>query len=302
MKSYDVLGLGIGSIDDLTYVERFPPANTKVPALSRERQCGGLTMTALVAATRLGATCAYAGQLGRDANSREVLVAMKREHIDTSHVIFLPQARPVVSTIIVGQARGTRNIFPLHSPVEGAHASRPDAEVIRAAKVLFVDHIGIEGQTRAARITREAGHDVVGDIENPQVLEHRELFDLVNHLIMSEEFATLASGSADPIEAVQRLFSASQSLVAVTCGALGCWFQFDEACGVQHQPAFRVNVVDTTGCGDVFHGAYAAALAMGLPAPERIRFATAAAALKATRRGGQAGAPTRAQLDEFLAA
>jgi len=300
MKTYDILGLGIGTIDDLTYVEHFPLANTKVPALSRERHCGGLTMTALVAAARLGARCAYAGQLGHDADSREVLAVMAREQIDISHVVFLPDARPVVSTIIVGEAEGTRNIFPLHSPVEGAHPSLPEAEVIRAAKVLFVDHIGIPGQTRAARISREAGCDVVGDIENKSVLEHRELFDRVNHLIMSEEFAALASGSADPVEAVQRLFSASRSLVAVTQGPLGCWFQFDDAHGVLHQPAFPVNVIDTTGCGDVFHGAYAAALALGLPPAERIRFASAAAALKATRRGGQAGAPTRAQLDALL--
>ena len=300
MTTYDILGLGIAAIDTLTYVERFPPPNTKVPALSREQHCGGLTMTALVAAARLGARCVYAAQLGHDADSQTVIDVLQREHIDTSQVVFDPRARPVVSTIIVGQAEGTRNIFPFHAEVEGAHPTLPADEVVRAARVVFVDHIGLEGQTRAARIAREAGHDVVGDIENKHLLEQRDLFDRVNHLIMSEEFAALASGSTDPAEAVRRLFTPGRNVVAVTCGDKGCWYQFDAAQGVLHQPAFPVNVVDTTGCGDVFHGAYAAALAEGLPVPARFRIASAAAALKATRRGGQAGAPTRPQLEAFL--
>jgi len=68
-----------------------------------------------------------------------------------------------------------------------------------------------------------------------------------------------------------------------------------------YQPAYRVQVMDTTGCGDVFHGAYASALVRGLELPERIRFASAAAALKATQPGGQAGIPSRAAVEEFLA-
>jgi sugar/nucleoside kinase (ribokinase family) len=69
---------------------------------------------------------------------------------------------------------------------------------------------------------------------------------------------------------------------------------------VAHQPAFPVAVVDTTGCGDVFHGAYAAGLVRGLGVMERVRLAAAAAALKATRPGGQAGAPTLAEVEQFL--
>ena len=69
----------------------------------------------------------------------------------------------------------------------------------------------------------------------------------------------------------------------------------------RHQPAYRVEVVDTTGCGDVFHGAYAAGLAQGVGTAERVRLATATAALKATRHGGQAGIPSRAAVEAFLA-
>jgi sugar/nucleoside kinase (ribokinase family) len=85
----------------------------------------------------------------------------------------------------------------------------------------------------------------------------------------------------------------------VTCGERGIWYTArNEA--VRHFPAFAIKAVDTTGCGDVFHGACAVVLAEGLAVEERIRFASAAAALKATRHGGQEAIPTRAVVERFL--
>jgi len=89
-------------------------------------------------------------------------------------------------------------------------------------------------------------------------------------------------------------------VVVVTCGADGCWYLEPGSATPRHQPAFTVKVVDTTGCGDVFHGAYATGLARGMPVAERIRFAAAAAALKATQTGGQAGIPSLAEVQSFL--
>ena len=94
----------------------------------------------------------------------------------------------------------------------------------------------------------------------------------------------------------------SRAAVVVTCGADGCWYVDGSNRGdVRHFPAFAIDVVDTTGCGDVFHGAYAAALAEGQELYRRVAFASAAAALKGTRYGGQAGCPTRQAVDRFLA-
>jgi sugar/nucleoside kinase (ribokinase family) len=87
----------------------------------------------------------------------------------------------------------------------------------------------------------------------------------------------------------------------ITWGVQGCWYiGADEPQAVRHQPAFPVQVMDTTGCGDVFHGVYAAGLAQGMALPERVRWASAAAALKATRPGGQLGIPIRAAVNDFL--
>jgi ribokinase len=297
----DVLGLGAVAVDDLIYVESYPPPDRKVPVLRRERQCGGLTATALVAAARLGARCSYAGVLGSDELSEFVVRALKQEAVDVSHLVRQEAARPVHSTIIVDEGQNTRNIFfDLHGVV-GAHDELPAAKTVRKAKVLFVDHLGIKGMARASEIAREAGIPVVADLESNESPHFARLLGLVDHLILSHGFATRLTGEAEPGVAVEKLWSQNRKVVIVTCGAEGCWYlgelhrEFPT-----HQTAFPVETVDTTGCGDVFHGAYAWGLAKGLDLPERVRFASATAALKATRPGGQQGIPSRKVVEGFL--
>ena len=300
----DVLGLGAVAVDDLVYVDEYPPPESKVRVRHRERQCGGLTGTALVAAARLGASCAYAGVLGDDELSRFVIEALRHEGIDLGHRACRPNARPAHSTIIVDQRRNTRTIFASHEGAIGADPSLPEAEVIRSASVLLVDHHGLEGTLRAVRIAREQGGQVVADFERDPGPPFAELAAMVDHLIISERFARQLTGDGQsPVAAIAgKLWTEHRKAVVVTCGASGCWCVSDPTGKARRRfPAFTVEVVDTTGCGDVFHGAYAAALAQGEELPARIALASATAALKATRRGGQAGIPFRRGVEAFLA-
>jgi len=153
---------------------------------------------------------------------------------------------------------------------------------------------------RGARLARDAGLPVVGDLENDEHARFPELLALVDHLIISQGFAAKLTGRTDPAGAACQLWTDSRAAVVVTCGAAGCWYVGTGQGNPRHQPAFPVEVVDTTGCGDVFHGAYASALARGLELPQRVRLASAAAALKATQPGGQAGIPTRRVVETFL--
>jgi sugar/nucleoside kinase (ribokinase family) len=301
LPSYDILGLGCVAIDDLLYVAAYPPADGKVQVQRRERQCGGLTATALVAAARLGSQCVYAGILGEDELSRFVMDRLIQEGIDTQLVRWRANARPIHSVVIVDESRGTRTVFYDLQNVYGAQDDWPNESVIHAARVLFVDHFGMEGMIRAARIARAAGIPIVADFESDQGPGFAELLGLVDHLIVSEEFARHLTGAANAPLAAESLFTDNRTTVVVTCGAEGFWFVAEPPWDMPTQAsAFSVNVVDTTGCGDVFHGAYASALARGLSTMERLRFASAAAALKATQRGGQAGIPTRTAVETFL--
>jgi sugar/nucleoside kinase (ribokinase family) len=298
--AYDVLGLGCVAVDDLLRVPAFPLPESKVRVTRRERQCGGLTATALVAASRLGARCAFAGVLGDDPDSSFVAESLRRDGVDLSHLLTRSDARPIHSTIIVDEAAHTRTIlFDLAGSV-GASPDWPPAEVIRSARVLFVDHYGIEGMIRAADEARRAGVAVVADLERDEWPGFSTLLALVDHLIVSQSFASRLTGTKEPTAAVNALWTDDRQVVIVTGGEDGCWFRGTDGV-TRHHPAFSVDVVDTTGCGDVFHGAYAAALTRGDDLPRRVTFASAAAALKATRTGAQAGIPTREVVERFLA-
>ena len=298
---FDVLGFGAVAVDDLLYVEEYPPAESKVQVLDRRRQCGGLTGTALVAAARLGCSCAYVGVLGDDELSRFVVDGLAREGIDLDWHVRRADARPAHSTIIVEGRRKTRTIFSSLDGTLGADPLGPEPELIRSAGTLLVDHHGLEGTIRAARIARESGVGVVADLERDPGGPFDELLGLVDHLIISRRFARVLTAAEDPARAAEELYSPQRRAVVVTCGSAGCWY-VGETCGeaARHLPAFPVDVVDTTGCGDVFHGAYAAVLARGGDLRRRVVFASAAAALKATKRGGQAGCPTGEAVNVFL--
>jgi sugar/nucleoside kinase (ribokinase family) len=297
---FDVLGFGVVAVDDLLYVERYPPVESKQRVLHRLRQCGGLTGTALVAAARLGAKCAYVGMLGEDALSREAIACFEQEGIDVSHRARNPEARPAHSTIIVEETNRTRTVFASLDGPAGAAADWPDEELIRAAKVILIDHHGLEGTLRAVRIAQESGVKVVADFERHPGGEFDVILGEVGHLVLSYSFAAKLTGKSEPDAIIEALWNGRREAVVLTCGGKGCRYRGKEYDKPFSLPAFPVEVVDTTGCGDVFHGAYAATLAWDLPLEERLRFASATAALKVQVRGGQAGCPTRREVEKFL--
>jgi sugar/nucleoside kinase (ribokinase family) len=296
-KRFDVLGLGCAAVDDLLYVPCFPAADEKVHVQRSSRRFGGLTGVALVAASRAGAQCAYAGCLGTDELSGYVAGYLGQEGVDLSYVPRLPQARVVHSIVVVGMDTGSRNVFFEGSGMIGAHDTEPGDEIIRACRVLFIDQWGMAGNLRAARVARLAGAAVVADFEDAGSPLFREVLDLVDHLVLGERFALEITGERDAAGAARALWRADRAAVIVTCGARGCWsVSAERGLTAAHHPALVVKATDTTGCGDVFHGAYAASLARGDALAARIRFAAAAAALKAR----QGEIPRLAELQEFL--
>lgn len=301
-KQFDILGLGCAAVDDILYVEEFPAADAKIHVKRRERHCGGLTATALVAAARLGAKCAFAGTLGFDEGSEFVLETFRREGVNTRHVVRREGAGPVLSTIVVDEKRGTRNIFAYIELVRGADPKLPSPQVIERSRVLLIDYFGTAGNIRAARIARRAGNPIVSDLERTTLPRTKELLKLIDHPIFSHRAATELTGESNADRAAEMLWHDSREAVVVTCGREGAWFVSREQPTSRRVCAFSVRAIDTTGCGDVFHGAYAAALARGLGIEERIQFAAATAALKATKHGGQAGIPTRSVVEKFLRA
>jgi sulfofructose kinase len=294
----DVLGLGSVTVDFVGTVGAWPGRGVKT-MLDHFTICdGGLVGTALVAAARLGGRATFAGKLGRSEMAKRALDAFRRESVDTSFVIETQDAEPIIAIILIDRTGGQRNIFWTRQNVQYPMPwELPDQDWFKRTRVLLIDfESGLAG-IEAAKVARRHDIPVVIDVERdePHVAEAMRVS---SHIIVSEDFAGGYMGSSNVAGMLAALRSGPEQVVIVTRGEKGCVGSTGE--GDFSLPAFEVDVVDTTGCGDTFHGAFALALARGQAVVPAARFASAAAALCATQLGGRAGIPTAAQLEQFL--
>lgn len=290
-------------MDDLVFVERFPSADTKQPAQSIQRHGGGQTATALVAAARQGARAAFcsclSSRLDEDELSRFTIQSLEQEGVDCSPIIPIPGSTPVHSVIIVDSSSGSRTILFDSSGVREPAPDEIDPAWIAASRLVFFDQNTPRAGLRAARLARSQGIPVVADLEKLNLPEMDAILAYVDHLIVSLDFAARLTGRQTPEAAVRALAHSDRAATVITCGSQGCWYA-EHSAEPRHFPAYPVAVVDTTGCGDVFHGAYTAALTRGEDLHQAIRYASAAAALKATKPGGRVGIPSLERVRAFL--
>lgn len=302
-NKYDILGVGVACVDDIIYVKRFPKPNEKQTVMEKTRQGGGLTGTALVAASRLGCSCALTITLGKDDISKFVRTSLSSEGIKLFENPDAENAKPFHSVIVTEMGTGERSILCDEARTSPPFIGEKELELAAKAKCLFVDHVFAPHLIEVTKKARDAGVAVVGDFERDEKSVH-ELMDLTDHVIIPLAYAATAVDETLPDEAVKAMLRVpGRELACVTDSERGCWYGVhDKPDAVVYQPAFKQeHVVDTTGCGDVFHGVYAASLVQGFPPAERIRRAAAAACIKAGKQGAQAGAPTTAELEAFLA-
>jgi sugar/nucleoside kinase (ribokinase family) len=192
----------------------------------------------------------------------------------------------------VDRRTGQRTLFYSLAGVVDLEAADITPEVIGACRVLLVDDTVAIAALRAVDLAHRAGVPVVADLEDPDSVGVPELVREVDHLIVGLDFARGLTAARRPEEMLRALWLPSQTACIVTAGDRGCWYLARETGDeVQHRPACRVQVVDTNGCGDVFHGAYAARIARGDSVASAIAVATVAAAQKATQPGGRRGIP-----------
>ena len=294
---FDVIGLGYSAVDYLGTVPHLPALDSKLEMIDFSRQGGGPAATATVAAARLGAKSAFVGHIGSDDLGDFMVRDFAKEDVDTSHVVRREGASSQFSFIMVDRKTGKRTIVWTRSEIPPLDPACLDKDFLTSCKVLHLDRHEIAAGIQAARWVREAGGIVSMDA-GTYVPDIDDLLPHVDVLIGSYRFARDATGEPNPA-ACARLLLKDRRIAGVTCGEGGSYFaaQGEEF----HIPAFKVQVVDTTGAGDVFHGAFAYGLSQGWDAKRCAAFASAAAALKCTKLGGRAGIPTREQAEALMA-
>lgn len=295
-KNFDVAGFGICSVDFIGLVEKYPAAGEKIPLAAFAKQGGGLTGTALVAAARLGAKTAYLGKLGHDEYSRFVLEEFQQDGVNVAHVVFAENAQPPVAFIHVESKSGERRIARYWKPFELEPATLA-VEIIRNSRMLFLEHHFIDAGIFAANLMKQTGGLIVVDAER-DVAGLDQILHAADYLIVAQTFARQKTGATGLEECAELLQQKYGGVIVVTAGENGAFCRTPE--NTFYQPAFPVDVVDTTGAGDVFHGAFMAGLTENWPLPKILEFAAATAAMKCRGLGGRAMIPRRPEVAAFL--
>lgn len=298
-----IVGLGLTTIDVLARMQHMPSWDRGTQLDDLALDGGGPVGTALVAAARLGARVGYLGTAGCDEAAELKVRLMSQSGVDTSQVVRRPTAEMQIILVCVN-AEGGERVFS-STPRTGNFPLRPD-EIPRAyieqAKYLHLDGYHIQAALQAADWMHAAGGFVMLDAAKSVGTVSEELRALVcrsDFVISGAGFAKAFTGLDDLAQAAPAVLAKGPRVFVETVGEHGC---FTAASGVQfHTPAYAVNVVDTTGAGDVFHGAYLVGLLHGWNLHRIAQFASATAAIKCTHLGGRRGIPSYAEVIQFLA-
>ncbi|MEN8686907.1 MAG: PfkB family carbohydrate kinase [Desulfuromonadales bacterium] len=293
----EVVGLGQCSLDILGQLESYPKLDQKAELSSLLLQGGGPVATALVTLARLGVSVAMFGAVGDDHFGQEIQDDLIAEGVDCT---FLTKDSGCTSqaAFIAVDDQGHRNIFWHRGNAVPDVTALYEALLSRAVKVLHLDGLHLMPAIAAAKIARSLNVVTVLDAGTMRPGLER-LLPLIDHLVVSENFSGQIFGRHDPEAALRFLAGYGAAGVTITCGESGS-MSIDKTGSVFYQQAFAIDVVDTTGCGDVFHGGYIYGLLQGWEIRQTVRFAAACAALKTRALGGRTAIPDLPSVEAFL--
>jgi sulfofructose kinase len=277
-----VVGLGLCVVDHTYLVGDLARDPVRTRYTQRRVSAGGMTTTALCQAARLGCDSWVLSAVGDDEGGRLVRRALRQAGVHTRGLRTSPRLHTTIAVVLVDGRTGERRfVVPDRRELE-ARAPHFDVSVLTPDAILLVDGHFPAQALRAVRRARAIGATVIGDFHRPSPAVRR-LLPHVDHAVVSEEYVR-AAGHASAREALHALAAQTRGAPVVTQGRRGgCTLDGGR---VRRFRAPLVKVLDTTGAGDVFHGALAAGLARGLAFGTALDLAARAAALNCTALGG----------------
>jgi sulfofructose kinase len=297
-KAPRILCAGIAVQDIVMRVQNFPTPGAKVPASDFIITGGGCAANAAVAVARLGARAVFAGPLGglQDQVSNRILADLASEGVDASGAVRVDGGTASVSLILL-DASGEKAIATRRGVNLGKALPLDAARLVAAIDAVLVDNRFPEFVTVVCRAAQARQIPIVIDLDLTTAPDD-PLLQLGTHVVASAEALHGTTGTSDFAAGLQRLAAHVPGFLAVTDGPNGVYWR--DGGTLRHLPGFKVPVIDSLAAGDTFHGAFTLALAEGRALVDGLRFASAVAALKCTHFGGGAGAPKRAEVEEFL--
>ena len=293
----DVVCLGHCAWDIIAVVSEFCRSDSKTEALELLQQGGGPAATAAVTLSRLGARAALIGKVGDDGWGHLIVEGLIAEGVATRGLMVEHGCSSPLSFVTVERGTGKRSIVHGRGTVSHLSVADLNAEFLLSGRVLLIDSLHPQAALSAAKMARERGIQVVLDTGafKPDATDLLSVADVV---IAPEYFAAEYAPDKDVAHVGRALLHMGPEVVVITQGERGghCFTESEEF----SYPGFTVEVVDTTGAGDVFHGAFAYGLLQEWALRKTATFASAVAALKCTKLGGRTGIPTLGEALHFL--
>jgi len=292
----DVVGVGINATDTIIRLPHFPTLDSKVELLAAERKAGGQTASAVVACQRWGLRTRYVGKIGDDDAAKFQVNEMAREGVDAQW-IAAPGCMSQSAYILVDQQSGERTVLWKRDPLIALQPQDLRREWIEGARVLLVDGHDTAAATQAASWAHEEKIPVLGDFDNryPGV---EALLEYVDIAITSKDFPERLTGEKNLLKSLPKIRADFKCrLTGATIGRLGAilW----DGARFYLCPGFRVRTVDTTGAGDIFHGAFAYGIVRSWPLEATLEFSCAAAGLNCEGHGARGGIATLIEIDRL---
>lgn len=286
-KPFDVVGVGLNSTDTVLLVPHFPAYGGKAPYVDEFLSPGGQVASAMVTCVKLGLRTKYIGSVGDDHGGRVLMRGLKSSGIDISDVQLRQDCPNQSAYIVVDQTTGERTILWHRPNCLKIVPEQIAPEQIQCARLLHIDGHDTPAVEHAARIARASGIPVTVDVDTIYRGFDRVL-PYVDYLIASTNFPVEWTSERDPrraLELIRREFG--MRVAAMTLGPYGTIALADGR--FHYSPAFIVNCQDTTGAGDVFHGAFCYAVVNNYSIEDALEFSNAMAALNCKALGAQGG-------------
>ena len=294
----DVVGIGTPYYDMVINVSKMPGLDGAAGANEAFYQGGGKVATAMAAAARLGRSAGMMAKVGENHRGQFIINDFRYNGVDTSAIIVDATGTSSPFCLSLSEEEHKTRIFIGKEGTAGELLPEEiDYEYLGKAKYLHLEN-GRPASAAAALFAREHGIVTVMDADNYQE-GIVKLLPCLDVFIASEFFYRDMFGNLPYEEGCRKLLEAGPSTAIVTLGSRGSVGMTAQD-GFFRTESFQVPVRDTTGAGDVFHGAYIVGLLEGMDAPECARFASAVSAIKCTCFGGRTGIPNRVTVQRFL--
>jgi sugar/nucleoside kinase (ribokinase family) len=295
-KPFDVVGLGLNSVDFLCVIPKFPALNTKTEILHYTKGGGGQVATAMVACSKWGLRTKYVGKVGGDDLGLFSLKSIREAGVDVSSVTIERDSANQFAFILIDAESGERTIIWHRDKELLYREGQLSREDIRQGTILHVDGHDIDATIKAIKWAQEDGIFTVIDIDKVEE-KTPELIRDVDFLVTSATFGQKLTGIEDRERALLALKRYNRGFLCATLGREGAMAVIGNR--IVYSKGFEVEAVDTTGAGDVFHAGFLYGLIKNWEVGEILRFANAVAALKCTRMGGRS-VPTLEEVNSLL--